>query len=176
MFGYGFAGILRRFIVYPVTAICPKVLPGLALNRALTVPERKGEIANGWKISRYRFFWWCSVAMFIYFWLPGFFVKCLSRFNWITWIAPENFALGMITGGYGGMGFNPLATLDWNLSGHGALTTPFYSAVQQYGMRVVSGLIIIAMYWSGKTGAFWSKYMPINSNEGEYEAGRSWIS
>lgn len=35
----------------------------------------------------------------------------------MTWIAPDNFNLGMITGSYGGMGFNPISTLDWNTSG-----------------------------------------------------------
>jgi hypothetical protein len=37
--------------------------------------------------------------------------------NWMTWIAPNNFALANITGSYGGMGFNPISTLDWNTAG-----------------------------------------------------------
>jgi hypothetical protein len=41
--------------------------------------------------------------------------------NWMTWIAPNNFALANITGSYGGMGFNPISTLDWNTAGSGAL-------------------------------------------------------
>jgi len=39
--------------------------------------------------------------------------------NWMTWIAPNNFALANITGSYGGMGFNPISTLDWNTAGSG---------------------------------------------------------
>jgi hypothetical protein len=61
------------------------------------------------------------------------------------------------------MGFNPWATFDWNVAGSGFLITPFFSAAQQYGMRVLSGLIIIGMYWGNM---YWSAYMPINSNEG----------
>ncbi|KAJ8604186.1 hypothetical protein MRB53_041899 [Persea americana] len=38
----------------------------------------------------------------------------------------------------------------------------FWSTVQQYAARVLSGLIIIGMYWGN---AYWSSYMPINSNE-----------
>jgi hypothetical protein len=41
-FGFGFAGLLRRFVIYPITAIWPKVIPTLALNRALVIPDRKG--------------------------------------------------------------------------------------------------------------------------------------
>jgi hypothetical protein len=40
--------------------------------------------------------------------------------------------------------------------------TPFYSAVRQYAAHVLSGLIILGMYY----GIFyWSAYMPLNSNE-----------
>ncbi|KAL8377276.1 hypothetical protein RB595_008115 [Gaeumannomyces hyphopodioides] len=161
-FGLGFAGLLRRFVVYPVTAIFPKVLPALALNRALVMPEREGEVVNGWRVSRYRFFLTCFALMFVWFWIPNYIFKSLRSFNWITWIQPENFTLGMITGFWGGMGFNPWATFDWNVAGSGFLITPFFSAAQQYAMRVLSGLVIIAMYWGNM---YWSAYMPINSNE-----------
>ena len=68
----------------------------------------------------------------------------------------------MITGFYGGLGYNPWATFDWNVSGTGMLVTPFFSALQQYAARAVSGMIIIGMYWSNW---IWSAYTPINSNE-----------
>lgn len=162
-FGLGFAGLLRRFVVYPVTAIFPKVFPALALNRALVLPEKKGEVINGWKASRYRFFLTAFVLMFFYFWIPNYLFKAVRSFNWMTWIAPENFTLGMITGFWGGMGFNPLPTFDYNVAGSSILVTPWFSAIQQYSMRILSGLIIIGMYWGNM---YWSAYMPINSNEG----------
>ncbi|KAK3182148.1 oligopeptide transporter 6 [Lecanicillium sp. MT-2017a] len=161
-FGLGFAGLLRRFVIKPITAIWFKVLPTLALNRALLIPEKKGEVVNGWKIPRYRFFVVAAVAMFFYFWIPNSLFTALHAFNWMTWISPQNFNVGMVTGFYGGLGFNPVATFDWNVSGTGMLVTPFFSTLQQYGARVLSGLIIIAMYWGNN---YWSAYMPINSNE-----------
>jgi OPT family small oligopeptide transporter len=161
-FGFGFAGLLRRFVVYPVTAIWPKVFPTLALNRALIVPEKKGEVVNGWTITRYRFFMLCFGAMFLYFWIPNFLFTAIRSFNWMTWIAPNNFNLAMVTGFWGGLGINPWATFDWNVSGSGALVTPFYSMVQQYAARVLSGLIILGMYYGN---FYWSAYMPLNSNE-----------
>ena len=69
-FGFGFAGILRRFVIYPYTAIWPKVLPTLALNRALVQPEKR-EVINGWKLSRYQFFLSCFGLMFVWFWIPN---------------------------------------------------------------------------------------------------------
>ena len=161
-FGFGFAGLLRRFVIFPVTAIWPKVLPILALNRALIKPEDKNERVNGWKMTRYRFFLLAFVAMFLYFWIPNTLFTALHAFNWMTWIAPNNFNLGMVTGFYGGMGFNPVATFDWNVAGTNYLVTPWWSAIQQYGARVLSGLIIIGMYY---TNSYWAAYTPINSNE-----------
>jgi hypothetical protein len=97
-FGLGFAGLLRRFVIYPVTAIWPKAFPALALNRALTVSDQKGEVVNGWKISRYRFFFLAFAAMFLWFWVPNTLFTAIRSFNWMTWIAPNNFNLAMVTG------------------------------------------------------------------------------
>lgn len=161
-FGFGFAGLLRRFVIFPVTAIWPKVLPIIALNQALLQPEDKNETVNGWRMTRYRFFMLAFVLMFFWFWVPNTLFTALHLFNWMTWISPNNFNLGMITGGYGGLGYNPWATFDWNVAGSGFLITPWWSTIQQYGARVLSGLIIIGMYWSNY---YWSAYTPINSNE-----------
>ncbi|KAK8061787.1 oligopeptide transporter [Apiospora phragmitis] len=164
-FGMGFAGLLRRFVIYPVSCLFPEVFPALALNRALVEREpesQKRESVHGWTVSRYRFFLTCAALMFVYFWVPNTLFKALRSFNWLTWIAPRNFPLAMVTGFWGGMGYNPLATFDWNVAGKGALTTPFFSFAQQYFARFVSGLIIIGMYWGNM---YWSAYMPINSNK-----------
>ena len=87
------------------------VLPTLALNRALVVPEAK-ETINGWKLSRYHFFFLCFGAMFIWFWVPNTLFAALHGFNWMTWIAPNNYTLAMVTGFYGGAGFNPIGELS----------------------------------------------------------------
>ena len=137
--GFGYAGILRRFVIFPVTAIWPQVLPTLALNRALVVPEKKGEVINGWKLSRYQFFLSSFGLMFVWFWIPNTLFQALRSFNWMTWIAPNNFNLGMITGFYGGMGFNPWATFDWNVAGTSFLVTPWFSTIQrEWGARCMS--------------------------------------
>lgn len=67
-FGFGFAGLLRRFVIYPVNAVWPSTLPTLALNRALVLPEKKGENIHGWKLTRYSYFMACFGIMFCYFW------------------------------------------------------------------------------------------------------------
>ncbi|KAK0648566.1 oligopeptide transporter protein [Cercophora newfieldiana] len=161
LMGLGFSGLLRRFVVYPVQALWPSLLPTLALNRALLVPERK-ETIHGWSISRYRLFFYAFGAMFVYFWLPGFLFPALSMFAWMTWIAPDNFNLNTITGSYMGLGFNPISSFDWNvLSTASPLAMPFFAFTQQFVGTILAGLIIIALYW---TNVGWSAYLPVNSS------------
>lgn len=162
LMGLGFSGLLRRFVVYPVETLWPSILPTLALNRALLVPERK-ELIHGWTISRYRFFFYVFASMFVYFWLPDFLFPALSYFAWMTWIQPNNFKLNIITGNQAGLAFNPLPTFDWNIISYLSqpLAYPFFSFSQQYFGTMLGGLIIIALYFTNTKGA---AYLPINSS------------
>jgi OPT family small oligopeptide transporter len=162
LMGLGFAGMLRRFVVYPIQAIWPSILPTVALNRALLVKESHESI-NGWRMSRYKFFFIFFAAMAVYFWLPDFLFPALSYFAWMTWIKPDNFNLAAVTGSQFGLGFNPLSSLDWNVISTYAfpLTWPFFSQIQQYIGMLLSGLIILATYYSNFK---WTAYLPINSS------------
>lgn len=159
--GFGFAGILRKFAVYPIKSIWPTLLPTLALNKALLQTEKKANI-NGWTISKYKFFFIVFVASFLYFWFPNYLFEALSYFNWITWIAPENFTLALVTGSVYGLGLNPIPTFDWNVINYnGALTIPFYSQINQYIGSILAFFSIIGLYYSNY---YWSGYLPINSS------------
>jgi OPT family small oligopeptide transporter len=160
--GLGFAGLLRRFAVYPTQTFWPNILPTLALNRALLLPEPQ-ETINGWRLSRYKFFFIAFGAMFVYFWLPNFLFNGLSYFAWMTWIAPNNFNLAVVTGSDFGLGFNPISSFDWNVFATYSfpLTYPFFSFVQQYSGTVLGGLIILALYFSNTK---WTSYLPPNTS------------
>ncbi|OAA57545.1 Tetrapeptide transporter, OPT1/isp4 [Niveomyces insectorum RCEF 264] len=166
LMGMGFAGYLRRFSVYPVKALWPTVLPIIAMNRALTRPEDGGAAtaANGWTISRYRFFAVCAAAMFVYYWLPGYLFTALSTFNWMTWIAPHNVTLAILTGSSLGLGlFNPVTTFDWNVatSSYAALAQPFFSTCTMYCGSVLGAFIILGIYYANMS---YTAYLPINSS------------
>ena len=87
--GLGIAGLMRRFAVFPFQMIWPSELPNLAVNRALTAPEKKENI-NGWKISKFTFLWIATAISFVYYWFPGYIFQALSTFSWMTWILPES--------------------------------------------------------------------------------------
>lgn len=160
--GFGFAGVLRRIVVYPVRAMWPTLLPTIALNRALTLPE-SFENVNGWTCSRNKFFAIFFVISFVYFWFPNYLFQALSNFNWICWIAPKNFTVNTITG-MNGMGINPISSFDLNIIMYSSpLILPFFTQANIYGGVLLAGIIIIpALYWSNYK---WTAYLPINSNK-----------
>ncbi|KAL6938131.1 OPT superfamily [Hanseniaspora osmophila] len=155
--GFGFAGILRRFVVYPVKAVWPTSLSTIALNKALLTPEDPNEKG----ISRYTFFFSCMIFMFIYTWFPTFIFNALNTFNWMSWIAPNNWNLAAITGGVSGVGINPIASFDWNVITSSSLLTPWFSMSTQYAGSFLAIIITIACYYTNYQN---TKYLPIYSN------------
>jgi hypothetical protein len=85
--GFGFAGMCRRFLVWPASMVWPQNLVACALLNTLHVEDdgedegkdedEDGQVAIGlerrdWKsVSRYRFFMIVMVGAFLFFFLPG---------------------------------------------------------------------------------------------------------
>jgi hypothetical protein len=46
--------------------------------------------ADGWKISRFRFFLYVFLGSVAFYFLPGLLFPALSWFNVVTWFAPKN--------------------------------------------------------------------------------------
>lgn len=87
LLGYGAAGLTRRFIVYPAAMIWPQTLVTTSLFN--TLHSKEGDVldkmnANGWTMSRYKFFGIVSIFSFVWYWLPGYLFKALSYFDFIT--------------------------------------------------------------------------------------------
>lgn len=57
--------------------------------------------------------WHLLILIYLYLYrFPGYIFQALSYFNWISWIAPTNVKLAIITGSVCGMGLNPWPTFD----------------------------------------------------------------
>jgi OPT family oligopeptide transporter len=159
--GYTFAGLTRRFLVRPGGMIWPGTLMSAAMFT--TLHKEENTIANGWKITRWKFFfvvWFCA---FVFYFLPGLLFPALSYFSVITWFAPKNVVIANLFGVSSGLGLFPV-TFDWAQIAYigSPLITPFWAA-----MNVVGGLVIvmwiiapIAYY----KNVFFSSYMPILSS------------
>jgi hypothetical protein len=73
LIGYGMAGILRPFLVYPTWAVYPQIIPTVQLFDALhrghsAVMQRK----------RLKFFWIIFIGIFIWEWFPEYIAPTLT--------------------------------------------------------------------------------------------------
>ncbi|KAG0002246.1 hypothetical protein BGZ80_003771 [Entomortierella chlamydospora] len=106
--GFGMAGVLRRYLVYPAAMIWPANLVQVALFNTL----HKDEDLKPGQWSRFKFFLVAAFCMFLYQWIPGFIFPVASSIAWICWVKPDNLVLSQLTGASGlGMG---AISLDWN--------------------------------------------------------------
>lgn len=158
--GYTFAGLSRRFLVRPSGMIWPSTLMSAAMFATLHKEENKP--ANGWRISRWNFFYVVFIAAFLFYFIPGLLMPALSYFNVITWFAPKNVVVANLFGVVSGLGLFPL-TFDWAQIAYigSPLLTPFWAA-----MNVVGGLVVVMWviapiaYYSNW---LYSSFMPILS-------------
>ena len=86
--GYSFAGLTRRYLVRPPSMIWPGTLMSTAMFTTMHSSENKS--ANGWIISRWKFFLCVWSGAFAWYFLPGLLMPALSYFNVITWFAPKS--------------------------------------------------------------------------------------
>ncbi|KAF4120900.1 OPT oligopeptide transporter protein [Geosmithia morbida] len=176
--GYGLAGLTRRFIVYPAYCVWPASLVTIALNSALHNEENSpvlGPFKKIFHISRYRFFLVAFAAMFVYFWFPNYIFSALTYFSWMTWIAPDNLNLNVLTGFQNGLGmFNPWPTFDWNVllfDLTDPLMIPWFSTLNKAIGMWLFGFVIMGLYY---TNTWNTAYLPINSNRVYDHFGQSY--
>ncbi|GJN69532.1 hypothetical protein PLICBS_003581 [Purpureocillium lilacinum] len=158
--GYGFAGITRRFLVRPSGMIWPGTLMSAAMFSTLHKQDNKP--ANGWTISRWKFFYIVWTAAFAFYFLPGLLFPALSYFSVITWFAPKNVVLSNLFGVTSGLGLFPM-TFDWaQITYVGSpLLVPFWAAMNVIGgLAIVMWIIAPIFYYSN---VLFSSYMPILS-------------
>lgn len=158
--GYTFAGLTRRFLVRPSGMIWPGTLMSAAMFTTLHKEENKE--ANGWRISRWKFFYIIWTGAFLFYFLPGLLMPALSYFNVITWFAPDNVVVANLFGVVSGLGLFPL-TFDWAQIAYigSPLLTPFWAAMNVVGGLVVVMWIIAPIAYYGNW--LYASYMPILS-------------
>lgn len=134
--GYGMAGILRRYLVYPAAMIWPSNLVTVALFNTLHTRE---ELAQG-QWTRQKFFAVFSVASFCYYWIPAYIFPVVTSLTLLCYIDPKNGVLSQLTGSQGlGMG---VLSLDWNTITAflgSPLITPYWAQV-----NIMMGFVFIA--------------------------------
>ncbi|KAL9025471.1 MAG: hypothetical protein Q9196_005713 [Gyalolechia fulgens] len=155
--GYSFAGLTRRYLVRPPSMIWPATLMSTAMFTTMHKSENK--IANGWRITRWKFFLVVFGCAFAWYFLPGLLFPALSYFSVLTWFAPQNVVAASLVG----LGMFPI-TFDWAQIAYigSPLLTPWWAAA-----NVITGLVAIMwivapiMYYKN---ALYSAFLPMLSS------------
>ncbi|KUI66912.1 Glutathione transporter 1 [Cytospora mali] len=157
LLGYGMAGLAAPWLVEPASMIWPGVLSNIALLSSLH--SRSNALADGWKITRIKFFMVVGFCAFIWYWFPGLIFTGLSYFSWICWIAPKNIAVNQVFGMVTGMGLFPL-TFDWSMVAYNTnpLLSPHWAAVNVFfGFAIFFWIVTPAIYY---TNTWFTAYLP----------------
>ncbi|KAG2195358.1 hypothetical protein INT46_010956 [Mucor plumbeus] len=118
LLGFGFAGVLRRFLVRPSAMVWPINLVNATLFHTLhkEVPKEIQDAeatTAGLRMSRNKFFVIAFVASFCWYFFPGYIIPVLTSISWICWIKPDNILVSQIGSGVNGLGIGSF-TLDWS--------------------------------------------------------------
>ncbi|TDL22398.1 glutathione transporter [Rickenella mellea] len=157
--GFGWAGLLRRILVWQSSMLWPNALVTSALLNVLhddiTTYYRKGP-------SRIRFFLFTLMGCFFWYWFPGYIFTALSVFSWVCWIAPKNVLVNQIFGYNSGFGLGVM-TFDWSLIAFNGspLVTPWWAQANML-VSFLLGVWVVApaLYYSN---TFYSKYLPVSA-------------
>ncbi|CAM6126100.1 unnamed protein product [Calypogeia fissa] len=142
--GYGWAGLLRRYVVDPAQMWWPSQLMQVSLFRALHEKE------SGKGLTRSQFFVLAMTASFAYYLLPGYLFKVVTCISWVCWLWPNSVTAHQLGSGMKGLGIGAVS-LDW--AGMAAflgspLVSPWMATVNVAAGTVVCLYIIMPIaYW-----------------------------
>ncbi|KAJ0024356.1 hypothetical protein Pint_08533 [Pistacia integerrima] len=161
--GYGWAGLLRKYVVEPAHMWWPSTLVQISLFRALhekEVDDRK----HG--ISRVKFFVIALICSFCWYLFPGYLFQSLQSISWVCWAFPKSVTAHQIGSGLNGLGIGAF-TLDWTAVASflfSPLICPFFAIVNVFvGYVLIVYIVIPAAYWG--LNLYSAKTFPLFSPE-----------
>lgn len=174
LIGYGLAGIMRRFLVYPTYAVYPHIVPQIQLFDAL----HRGKAAVLQK-KRLNFFWCIFIGIFVWEWFPEYIAPTLTGISiWCLAFQKSAWVTRIFGGAAGneGLGLFSLC-FDWAYIGSGggaigALFTPLSTQLSLYAGCAVCIVAFCACYaqnvWQAQRFPFLTQLL-FHENGTEYE-------
>ncbi|KAG0627537.1 hypothetical protein M758_2G209300 [Ceratodon purpureus] len=141
--GYGWAGLLRKYLVEPAHMWWPATLVDVSLFRTLHEQEHtKG-------MSRMQFFVIAAVGSFAWYILPGYLFATITSLSWVCWAWKDSIAAHQIGSGLNGLGFMSIS-LDWATISAilgSPLSTPWPTILNVFiGFIFAAYVVVPAMY------------------------------
>ncbi|XP_059629773.1 oligopeptide transporter 4-like [Cornus florida] len=141
--GYGWAGILRKYVVDPAHMWWPSSLVQVSLFRALHEKDHR-------RMTRGKFFSIALICSFSWYLFPGYLIPILSNISWVCWAFPKSVTAHQIGSGMRGLGLGSL-TLDWSVVASflgSPLVTPFFAIANVcVGYVAIMYVLLPVAYW-----------------------------
>lgn len=157
MTGLGFAGLVRRFLVWPASMVWPSNLVNCTLLNTLHAGE---DVDPRGGITRFRFLMYVTAGTFAWTFLPAFLFQALSFFSWACWIAPNNLVVNQLFGTVSGLGMG-IITFDWQQISwiSSPLMVPWWAQIHVFGGFVLFYWFILPILYY--TNTWFLGYMPM---------------
>lgn len=121
--GYGWAGLLRKYVVEPAHMWWPGTLVQVSLFRALHEKD------DDHRMTRAKFFVIALAGSFVWYLFPGYLFTTLTSISWVCWVFPKSVTAQQLGSGMRGLGLGAI-TLDWSVVASflfSPLISPFFA-------------------------------------------------
>ncbi|KAM5353427.1 hypothetical protein ACJ41O_000077 [Fusarium nematophilum] len=140
--GYGFAGLMRRILVYPTKMVWPSLLP---MNTLLETLHRDRSETK----RRPGFFWWILIAIFFWEVLPEYAMPILTGVSVFCLAKQDSLVFTNIFGGSNGnegLGLLSLG-LDWQFISSRPLWTPLATMTNSLVGYIICIFLFLGVYY-----------------------------
>ncbi|KAL8532078.1 hypothetical protein ACS0TY_008623 [Phlomoides rotata] len=159
--GFGWAGLLRRYLVEPASMWWPQNLVQVSLFRALHEKEVRARGA----LTRNQFFLIAFICSFAYYVFPGYLFPKLTSISWLCWIFSSSVLIQQLGSGLHGLGIGAIG-LDWSsISSYlgSPLASPWFATANiAVGYFLCMYVVTPITYW---LNVYKSKTFPIFSDD-----------
>ncbi|KAJ4964899.1 hypothetical protein NE237_016748 [Protea cynaroides] len=141
--GYGWAGLLRKYVVEPAHMWWPSTLVQVSLFRALHEKDDR-------RMSRAKFFLIAFVCSFCWYAIPGYLFPTLTSISWLCWAFKNSVTAQQLGSGMSGLGLGAF-TMDW--AGVASflfspLISPFFATFNIFvGFVLIMYIAMPIAYW-----------------------------
>ncbi|OEL23504.1 Oligopeptide transporter 4 [Dichanthelium oligosanthes] len=146
--GYGWAGLMRKYVVEPAHMWWPSTLVQVSLFRALHEKDEAAKASR--QISRSKFFVVALACSFAWYAVPGYLFPALTSISWVCWVFSKSVTAQQLGSGMKGLGLGAF-TLDWSTVSSflfSPLISPFFATLNIFfGYVFFVYLIMPIAYW-----------------------------
>ncbi|KAM0935382.1 putative oligopeptide transporter, OPT superfamily [Dioscorea sansibarensis] len=141
--GYGWAGLMRKYVVEPAHMWWPSTLVQVSLFRALHEKEDR-------RMSRAKFFVIAFICSFAWYVVPGYLFTTLTSISWVCWAFSKSVTAQQLGSGSRGLALGAF-TMDWSAIASflfSPLVSPFFAIANVFiGYAALIYIAIPAAYW-----------------------------